>query len=94
MLKVGLIKAAISFTSPGVNPKYSLYFISRLVRQSGSIIFFEGGFNKEEAIKYPQWLNAILSDIEPLVKPEQAFMVTKILENIYKFAREGREIKF
>ena len=60
----------------------------------GSIAFFEGGSDKEEVIECRQWLNAIINDTEPLVKPQQAFMVTKILDNIYKSAREGREIKF
>ena len=60
----------------------------------GSIAFFEGGDVKEENIECCQWMNAILNDTDPLVKPEQAFMVTKILDNIYKSAREGHEIKF
>lgn len=60
----------------------------------GTIAFFEGGSDKEEVIECRQWLEAILRDGEPLVKPEQAFMVTKILDNIYKSAREGHEIKF
>ena len=60
----------------------------------GTIAFFEGGSDKEEVIECNQWLNAIINDTEPLVKPEQAFMVTKILDNIYKSAREGHEIKF
>jgi predicted dehydrogenase len=38
-------------------------------------------------------MDAILNDTEPLVKPEQAFVVTQILDTIYKSAREGREIK-
>ncbi len=60
----------------------------------GTIAFFEGGSDKEEVIECKQWLEALLNDTEPLVKPEQAFMVTKILDNIYKAAREGHEIKF
>lgn len=60
----------------------------------GSIAFFEGGSDKEEVMECRQWLEAIIGDKEPLVKPEQAFMVTKILDHIYKSAREGHEIKF
>ncbi len=60
----------------------------------GTIAFFSGKSDKEEIIECEQWLDAILEDKEPLVKPEQAFMVTKILDNIYKSAREGHEIKF
>lgn len=60
----------------------------------GTIAFFEGGSDKPEDIECKQWLEAILNDGEPLVKPEQAFVVTKILDNIYKSAAEGKEIKF
>lgn len=64
------------------------------ISAGGSIAFFEGGSDKEEVIECRQWLDAIINDTEPLVKPEQAFMVTKILDNIYKSAREEHEIKF
>lgn len=60
----------------------------------GSIAFFSGGSDKEEDLECGQWLDAVIEDKEPLVKPEQAFVVTKILDNIYKSAREGHEIKF
>lgn len=60
----------------------------------GTIAFFEGGSDKEEVIECKQWLEAILNDTEPLVKPEQAFVVTKILDNIYKANQLGHEIKF
>lgn len=60
----------------------------------GTIAFFSGGSDKEEDIECRQWLEAVLNDSEPLVKPEQAFTVTKILDNIYRSAREGREIRF
>lgn len=60
----------------------------------GSIAFFSGASDKEEDIECGQWLDAIIEDKDPLVKPEQAFVVTKILDNIYKSAREGHEIKF
>lgn len=60
----------------------------------GTIAFFAGTSDKPEEVECKQWLEAILNDGEPLVKPEQAFTVTKILDNIYRSAREGREIKF
>lgn len=60
----------------------------------GSIAFVEGGSDKPEDIECRQWMEAILNDGEPLVKPEQVFMVTKILDNIYKSSEEGKEIRF
>ena len=39
------------------------------------------------------WLDAIVNDTEPYVKPQQAFVVTQILDAIYKSAAEGRAIQ-
>lgn len=64
------------------------------ISDTGAIAFFEGTNGGGDADKEAkQWLEAILNDTEPLVKPEQAFVVTQILDNIYKSAREGKEIK-
>jgi predicted dehydrogenase len=60
----------------------------------GAIAFFEGGSNKPEVLEAKQWLEAVLYDREPLVKPEQAFVVTKILDAVYKSAETGKEIVF
>ncbi len=40
------------------------------------------------------WLEAIIDDREPVVKPEEAYTVTKILDAIYKSAAEDKEIYF
>ena len=62
--------------------------------QQGYDAFFEGTNGGSDADKEcKQWLEAILNDTEPLVKPEQAFTVTQILDAIYQSAREGREIR-
>lgn len=63
------------------------------ISTSGNIAFFEGGDSDPEKIEASQWLNAILTDTEPLVKPEQAFKVTQVLEAIYKSAETGKEVK-
>lgn len=62
--------------------------------EGGSIAYFEGGKTDPEYLEAKQWLSAILNDEEPLVKPEQAFVVTKILDNIYKSAASGKTIYF
>ncbi len=60
----------------------------------GSIDFFEGQSAAEAVAEASQWLDAIIEDGEPLVKPEQAFKVTQILEAIYLSAETGNEVKF
>ncbi|WP_259347230.1 Gfo/Idh/MocA family oxidoreductase, partial [Niallia taxi] len=60
----------------------------------GNIAYFEGGANSPEVLEAKQWLAAVREDKEPLVKPEQAFIVTKILDAIYESAETGKEVVF
>ena len=60
----------------------------------GAIAYFEGGSSAPGVVEADQWLRAILEDGEPVVKPEQAFVVTQILEAIYKSAETGKEVVF
>ncbi|MDD9792392.1 Gfo/Idh/MocA family protein [Priestia megaterium] len=41
-----------------------------------------------------QWINAILEDKDPVVTPEQAYTVTRLLEAIYESAETGKTIEF
>lgn len=64
------------------------------ISDTGAIEFFEGSTGGTPEVKEcKQWLEAIIEDKEPLVKPEQAFVVTEILDTIYKSAEQGKEIK-
>jgi len=59
----------------------------------GNVAYFEGGLGEEPGyLEAKQWLEAIENGTQPLVKPEQAFAVTQILEAIYQSAATGREI--
>lgn len=61
--------------------------------KTGRVAYFDGGKRGEPGYEEAsQWLDAILNDTEPLVRPEQAFVVTQILEAIYQSSAEGREI--
>ena len=40
------------------------------------------------------WLDAIVNNTEPVVRPEEAFVVTQILEAIYKSAETGKTVEF
>lgn len=68
--------------------------MEKTISPVGIVDFFEGGAPAEGAREQKQWLEAILNDTEPLVKPEQAYAVTQILEGIYKSAETGKEVFF
>jgi len=40
------------------------------------------------------WIDAIINDTEPLVKPEEAIVVTRILDAIYESAKTGKPVYF
>lgn len=58
-----------------------------------AIAYFDADKETEADREAQQWLNAILNDEEPCVKPEQAYVVTQILEAIYKSAETGKAVE-
>ena len=60
----------------------------------GSPAYFAGAKASPGYLEARQWLQAIINDTEPLVQPEQALTVTRILEAIYQSAETGKEIQF
>ena len=53
-----------------------------------------GGFEVLGSFEAEQWIRAIKEDTDPLVLPEQACVVTEILDAIYKSAEAGKPIYF
>ncbi|MBQ7829636.1 MAG: Gfo/Idh/MocA family oxidoreductase [Clostridia bacterium] len=47
-----------------------------------------------EIMEAAQWIDAVINDKDPCVLPEQALVVTKILEGIYKSAESGDIYRF
>ena len=41
-----------------------------------------------------QWINALRTNTDPCVLPEQALCVTRILEAIYESAKTGKPVYF
>jgi predicted dehydrogenase len=60
--------------------------------KAGAVAYFEGGTGEPGYEEAKYWINAIINGTEPLVKPEQAYVVTRILEAIYKSAETGKEV--
>jgi predicted dehydrogenase len=61
---------------------------------SGGVAFYDGTRETEGDREARLWIESILNDIEPRVLPEQAAVVTEILEAIYVSAREGKPVYF
>ena len=62
---------------------------------AGQVAFFSGSASAAGVLESKQWLECLLDESkQPLVKPEQAFTVTKILDAIYRSAESGEMVKF
>ena len=62
---------------------------------AGGVAFYEGESELDAGLLEARgFINAITNDTEPLVKPEQALVVTQILEAIYKSSKTGKTITF
>lgn len=90
------VRSGMSYQKPTVvyNRGRNGQLMEETVSTTGSVAYFAGGADVEGVIDNRQWLEAVQNQTEPLVKPEQALMVTKVLDAIYQSAREHREIKF
>lgn len=61
---------------------------------AGGVAFYEGNTSDPAEVEARQWINSIVNDTEPVTKPEQALVVSEILEAIYKSAASGEPYYF
>ncbi len=72
----------------------SQYILRPTLNAQGAAYFSGVSATDPETLEAAQWINAILTDTDPCVLPEQAIVVTKILEGIYKSAETGDIYRF
>ena len=60
----------------------------------GGVQFYQGASMEPKDIECRNWYDAVLHGAELRVKPEQALVVTQILEGIYESARNGKQVNF
>lgn len=103
VVETGEAKTLLCGTEGGADMKDGLRLngekLSRLYETkvdfgSGGVAFFDGEEESDAIREARAWVEAILEDKEPLVKPEQALVVTEILEAIYTSARTGKTVYF
>jgi predicted dehydrogenase len=60
--------------------------------RSGGVDFYSGSSAKPADVEARMWIDAIINDKDVLVKPEEALVVTEILEAVYKSAKTGKPV--
>ena len=63
--------------------------------KAGGAAFFEGAAGEKPAdLEARLWIEAVRGGAAPITKPEQAYVVTRILEGIYESAKSGKPYYF
>lgn len=74
--------------------KYGRLYVTKPELDIGGVDFFDGEADNDADKEARTWINSILEDKDVIVKPEQAFVVTQILEAIYESAKSGKPVFF
>lgn len=70
-------------------------YISKPSFEAGGVAFNGGGGDELDFhIEARQWIQAVINDTDPCVLPEQAYVVSAILDGIYQSAKTGTPFYF
>ncbi len=74
--------------------KYNKQIVEKPALDADGVPFFDATGEEPSLIEQETFYNAVMNGGEVVVKPEQAYVVTQILEAIYKSAATGEVVKF
>ena len=74
--------------------KNGALYINELKANASSRTLFKGERLTPEEYEAKQWIYSVINDVDPIVLPEQAYVVSVIIESIYKSAELGKTIYF
>ena len=67
---------------------------SRVELGAGGVAFYSGSAATPPVVEARAWINSIINDEAPVVRPEQACVVSEILEAIYTSSKTGKAVIF
>jgi predicted dehydrogenase len=102
-LEVDEAKCTLSGTEGGADmkgglringEKHSRLFTTEVELKAGGVAFYDGKAEVASDLEMRLWIQAIENDTDPVVTPEQACVVSEILEAIYESAKTGKAVYF
>jgi predicted dehydrogenase len=103
MLQTGEAKCTLCGTEGGADmwdglringENFSKLYTNHIALDAAGVDFYDGETENAADLEARLWIESILNDTEPVVKPEEALAVTEILEAIYKSAQTGEAVYF
>ena len=75
--------------------EYSKLYIKKIDLSTQGVDYFEGVNDNDPSLRdMAQWIDAVVNDTDPTVLPEQALVVSEILEAIYTSYKTGKTVYF
>jgi predicted dehydrogenase len=75
--------------------KFSKTFVTTPDLAAGGVAFYDGASMSPADLEAKMWIDHVLDGTKPLLtKPEQALVVTQILDAIYESAKTGKPVYF
>jgi predicted dehydrogenase len=102
-LEVDEAKCSLSGTEGGADMKGGLringedkgrLYTTEVDLKAGGVAFYDGKKESDADLEMRMWIQAIDTDTEPVVTPEQACVVSEILEAIYESSKSGKAVYF
>jgi predicted dehydrogenase len=103
MLQTGEAKCTLCGTEGGADmwdglringEDFSKLYTNHIDLDAKGVDFYDGETESAADLETRLWIESIINDTEPVVKPEEALVVTEILEAIYKSAQTGEAVYF
>jgi predicted dehydrogenase len=100
-LEIDEAKCSLSGTEAGADMKDGLrlngenlgrLYTTNVDLSTGGVAFYDGKKESDSDLEARLWIESIQNDTEPVVKPEEAFVVTQILEALYESAKTGKAV--
>jgi predicted dehydrogenase len=103
MLQTGEAKTTLCGTEGGADmqdglringEKHSRLYMNQIQLDAKGVDFYDGRKESPADLEARLWLQAIEQDKDPVVTPEQACVVSEILEAIYESSKTGKAVYF
>lgn len=72
--------------------QYGKQYVLKPGLDAQGVAFFDAAGTDPAELEAKRWIDAVVQDTQPVVKPEQALVVTQILDAIYESARTGKPV--
>lgn len=71
---------------------HGLLYEKKVELEAGGVDFYDGEGESPALLEAKAWVRAIIEETEPVVRPEEALVVTQILEAIYQSSKTGEPV--